>query len=888
MLLLHVTSQVGPRPSTHATAIAVSGQAASNGKDAFWQVSLVELQGTLGTGVSGLDASEAQARLMRYGSNVLSPATGSSLLLKFLNRFLNPLVLILIVASAISAFTGDVASFVIISTIVLFSVGLDFVQEQRAESAAERLRDQVALKARVRRGGVEREIAAAEIVPGDLVLLAAGNLVPADGRLVEVKDLYVNEALLTGESFPAEKQASDLAAGQADLAGASNALFMGSSIVSGTGELLIAATGSATQFGNLARSLQRQPPPTAFATGLRDFGFLIARLTVLLVLFVLLVNLVAGRPLLESFLFAMALAVGLTPELLPMVVSVTLAHGAVRMAKQQVIVKRLGAIHDLGSMDVLCSDKTGTLTEAKIELIRELDAVGTDSRGVLDLIYLNSFFETGIKSPLDDAVLGREQQDVSQWTKIDEVPFDFERRRVSVLVEGKGRRLLIVKGAPEDVLRLATRYQLDGEASLRPLDAPTVAKAGEILKDLGGEGFRVLGVAWREADPGQTRATIGDEADLVFAGFAAFLDPPKLSAKPALAALVGLGIEIKVITGDNEHVTEHVCRELDLAIKGIITGDKIEALSDEALLARVETVTLFCRVVPAQKARIVSALQRRGHVVGYLGDGINDAPSLHTADVGLSVDGAADVARDAAAMILLRPDLGILAEGVREGRRTFTNILKYVMMGTSSNFGNMFSMAGAALILPFLPMLPVQILLNNLLYDLSEIAIPMDRVDPEMVTLPRHWDMRFVRDFMLVLGPVSSAFDFLTFGLLLWGFHAGEALFQTGWFVESMATQVLVIFIIRTRGNPFKSRPHPLLAISSLLVVAAAVALPFTPVGAWFGFVPVPPLLLAVLLPMTLGYLAVVQMVKFWFYRMHPLTSASPTRRITPRGRYLA
>ncbi len=857
---------------------AISDKAGSDGKAAFWLVPLAELETTLGSGAAGLNVAEAQARLVRFGPNVLAPVTGTSLVRKFLSRFLNPLVLILIVASGISAFTGDVASFLIISAIVLLSVVLDFVQEQRAVSAAERLRDQVALTARVHRDGAEREIAAAEIVPGDLVTLAAGNLVPADGRLLEVRDLYVNEALLTGELFPAEKHAQDLTAGQVELAGATNALFMGSSIVSGTGTLLIAATGSATQFGSLARSLQRQPPPTAFASGIRDFGFLIVRLTVLLVLFVLLVNLVAGRPMLESFLFAMALAVGLTPELLPMVVSVTLAHGAVRMAKEQVIVKRLGAIHDLGSMDVLCSDKTGTLTEAKIELIRELDAAGKESRGVLDLIYLNSFFETGIKSPLDDAVLGREQLDVSQWTKIDEVPFDFERRRVSVLVEAKGRRLLVVKGAPEDVLRLATRYQLDGTPAPRTLDPPAVARAEEILKDLGREGFRVLGVAWREVGSEQGKAAIGDEDELVFAGFAAFLDPPKLSAKPALDALVGLGIEIKIITGDNEHVTEHVCRELGLAIKGTITGDEVQALSEEALLARVETVTLFCRVAPAQKARIVRALRRRGHVVGYLGDGINDAPSLHAADVGLSVDGAADVARDAAAMILLRPDLGILAEGVREGRRTFTNIMKYVMMGTSSNFGNMFSMAGAALILPFLPMLPVQVLLNNLLYDLSEIPIPMDRVDPEMVTLPRHWDMRFVRDFMLVLGPVSSAFDFLTFGILLWIFHAGQSLFQTGWFIESMATQVLVIFIIRTRGDPFRSRPHPLLATTSLLVVAVAVALPFTPLDSWFGLVPVPPVLLAVLVPMTLGYLAVVQVVKLWFYRMHPLSSALSPR----------
>jgi P-type Mg2+ transporter len=852
------------------TEVKVGSEAA-----AFWRVPLAELEGSLASGPNGLATVEVQARLERFGPNVLAPEPRSHLLLKFLGRFLNPLVLILLVASGISAATGDVASFVIIVTIVLFSVGLDFIQEQRAAAAAASLRDQVALTSHALRDGRTVEIAATLIVPGDVVLVAAGDLIPADGRLLEVKDLYVNEALLTGESFPAEKRAGEASRTGTALSDAANAAFMGSSVVSGTGTLLVVATSRSTQLGTLARDLQREPPPTAFAMGIRAFGMLIVRLTVLLVLFVLLVNVVAGRPMLEAFLFALALAVGLTPELLPMVVSVTLAHGAVRMAKQRVIVKRLSAIHDLGSMDVLCSDKTGTLTEARIELIREVDAAGSPSQGVLDLVYLNSFFETGIKSPLDEAVLARAGQDVSTWRKIDEVPFDFERRRVSVLLERDHARLLVVKGAPEDVLRLATRVQIEGEARPQPLTPEAIERANAVLRGLGREGFRVLGVASREVGPEQMHAHVGDEADLVFAGFAAFLDPPKLSAKPALDALGRLGVAVKVITGDNEHVTEHVCRELGLAIKGLLTGDELAALSDEALLARVETVSLFCRVIPAQKARIVRALRRRGHVVGYLGDGINDAPPLHAADVGLSVDGAADIAKQEAAMILQAPDLGILAEGVREGRRTFTNIMKYVMMGTSSNFGNMFSMAGASLLLPFLPMLPVQILLNNLLYDLSEIPIPMDRVDEEMVAGPRHWDMRFVRDFMLVLGPVSSAFDFLTFALLIWAFHAGQSLFQTGWFIESLATQVLVIFIIRTRGNPFRSRPHRLLAATSVLVVAVAVLLPFTAVGRWFGFVPPPLTLLAALVPLTMAYLAAVQAVKVLFYRKHKLAAAS-------------
>jgi Mg2+-importing ATPase len=646
---------------------------------------------------------------------------------------------------------------------------------------------------------------------------------------------------------------------------------MGSSVVSGTGKALIVATGRATRLGAIAHELRRAPPPTAFTLGIHDFGMLIVRLTVLLVLFVLLVNLLLERPLLESLLFALALAVGLTPELLPMIVSVTLAHGAIRMARKSVIVKRLAAIHDLGGMDVLCSDKTGTLTEARIRLIREVDPTGAESRDVLRLAYLNAAFETGLKSPLDVAIIEAEPLDLAGWTKLDEVPFDFQRRRVAVLLERDGARLLVVKGAPEDVLRLSARYQRAGEDRVRPLDAAALAAARRVFDELGSEGFRVLAVAWREVGPERDHARVDDESELTLAGFAAFLDPPKDSARPALAALTALGVAVKIVTGDNERVTEHVCRELGIAVAGVLTGPELAGLTDEALAARLAETNLFCRVTPPQKARIIRALRRRGHVVGYLGDGINDAPSLHAADVGLSVEGAVDVAKEAATMILLRHDLAVLAEGVREGRRTFANIMKYIMMGTSSNFGNMFSMAGGVLLLPFLPMLPVQILLNNLLYDVSEIAIPLDRVDAEMIARPQHWDMRFVRDLMLVLGPVSSLFDFLTFALLLWVFRADAPLFHTGWFIESLATQVLVIFVIRSRRAPWRSPPHPLLALTSLAAVAAAVAFPFTTPGAWLGFVPPPPSLLLALAAMTLLYLLLVEAVKRRFHRAHPL-----------------
>ncbi|MFZ0096478.1 MAG: magnesium-translocating P-type ATPase, partial [Pseudolabrys sp.] len=813
---------------------------------------------------------EAAARLLRYGANTLDSRQKYSFLLKVLSRFRNPLVLILLVAAVISGFTGDIASLVIISTMVLLSVLLDSVQEYRAERAAEQLKVSVALKEHVLRDGREITIRADQLVPGDVVLLAAGDMVPADGRLLEARDFFVNEGLLTGESYPTEKHVVAEGTANVDVAQAANAAFMGTSVVSGSAKLLLCATGNATQLGEISATLRHTPPPAALERGVYDFGLLIVRLTILLVLFVLLVNTFFHRPLLESFLFALALAVGLTPELLPMIVSVTLARGAMRMAKQKVIVKRLAAIHDLGSMDVLCTDKTGTLTEAKIALIRHITLSGADSERVLELAWLNSHFESGLRSPLDTAILEHGSSINAGWTKIDEVPFDFERRRVSVLLEHEGRRILIVKGAPEDVLKLSNRYELSGESDTQPFDAATLARANTQFQTLCEEGFRVLGIAWREEPASQTHVVVSDERDFVFAGYAAFLDPPKASAGTAIAALERSGVGIKIITGDNERVTQYVCAQLGIPVEGLLTGTELAALSEEALSARIEGTNLFCRVNPSQKNRIILALKRRGHVVGYLGDGINDAPSLHTADVGISVDGAVDVAKDAADIILLEHDLGVVERGVREGRRTFGNIMKYIMMGTSSNFGNMFSMAGASLILPFLPMLPIQILLNNFLYDLSEVPIPMDEVDDELLAQPRHWDIKFIRNFMLVLGSVSSIFDFLTFGLLLWVFNATEALFQTGWFMESLATQVLVIFIIRTRGSPLRSRPNPVLAGTSIAVAAVGILLPYTAIGRWFGFVPLPLPFLGALGAMVICYLALAEGVKRWFYRRFP------------------
>ncbi len=835
----------------------------------WWLQSPSQLRTARANEVGGLSSAEASARLAEFGPNIFRDRHKQALILQFFSRFKNPLVLLLLAASAISAFTGEITNFVIISIMVLFSVTLDFVQEHRAGKAAESLRHSVSVKARVMRDGQPVDLPVTEVVPDDIALLSAGDMVPADGLLIEACDLFVKQALLTGESYPIEKRPGELAADATEIQDASNAVFMGTTVISGSAKMRVIKTGTSTALGAIADTLTSRAPATAFEVGTHRFGLLIMRLTVLLVLFVLLVNAYLGKPWLESFLFAVALAVGLTPELLPMVVSVTLSRGAMHMAEKRVIVKRLAAIQNLGSMDVLCTDKTGTLTEAKIRLEQHVDPQGQPSARVLELAYLNSFFETGLKSPLDEAILAHESIDVSAWQKIDEVPFDFERRRVSVLLDKGNGRLLVVKGASEEIITLCTRFEQQGSDQQVPLDPASRARIHEQHNALEREGFRVLGIAWREVPQDHPHAVVSDESELIFAGFAGFLDPPKQSAGAALAALQDSGVTVKIVTGDSDLVTQHVCKQLNIPILGILTGKDIADMDDHALRIRVEQANLFCRVNPAQKNRVILALKARGHVVGYLGDGINDAPSLHSADVGLSVDSAVDVAKEAADMILLDQDLQVLHDGVLEGRRTFGNILKYIMMGTSSNFGNMFSMAGAALFLPFLPMLPTQILLNNILYDISEVPIPLDQVDQEELRKPRVLDMTFIRNFMWVIGPISSAFDFLTFYILLYVLKADAALFQTGWFVESLSTQVLVIFIIRTRGNPFKSRAHPVLVATSLSVALIGAILPFTSLGHYFGFVPPPAQFYFILAAMAVSYLLVVELAKRGFYSWH-------------------
>jgi Mg2+-importing ATPase len=816
----------------------------------------------------GLSSAEAAARLQALGPNELAPPRRFEAVRELLRYFANPLVLILLVASVVSAAFGQPVSAVIIALMLLLSVALNFTQAYRSQQAAARLRLQVAQTATVVRDGVEREVPVRDVVVGDVIHLKAGDLVPADGRLLSTRDLFVNEAALTGESLPREKQATAGALAAGGLGEAVTAVFRGTSVISGLGVAVIMATGPATEFGRVATSLLARPPETEFERGTRRFGFLILQVVIFLVLFVFLVNALLKRDLLETFLFSVALAVGLTPELLPMIVSVTLASGAVRMARKKVIVKQLAAIENFGSMDILCSDKTGTLTHGEITVGRHLNIMGENDEAVIRLAALNSVYQTGLRSPMDDAILKHEHPAVARHQRVDEIPFDFQRRRVSVIVRDDGRRLLITKGAPESVLPICTVLEVAGTAA--PLDTPARATADALFHRLSADGYRALAVAYRPVGD-QDAYSVADERELIFVGFAAFLDPPHEGVAETLRTLRADGIEVKIITGDNELVTRKICREVGLDAGVIVLGEDVERMSDPALGAVAERTTVFARVSPIQKNRIVRALHARGHVVGCLGDGINDAPALRSADVGISVQNAVDVARDAADIILLEKRLSVLHDGVVEGRRSFGNIMKYVLMGTSSNFGNMLSMAAASLFLPFLPMLPLQILLNNFLYDLAQVPIPSDHVDGIYMRKPKRWNIGFIRRYMLLTGPLSSVFDFATFAVMLWVFEAGPALFRTGWFVESLATQTLVIFVIRTTGPPWRSRPSRGLAWGVSACAATGALLPFTPLAPWLGFTPLPPLFFAFLVTMVLAYLGLMEAVKRWFYRHYPM-----------------
>ena len=825
----------------------------------FWRMSRESLFGAIASGIDGLSQAEAERRLAICGANQVEAAQSRPILRKIGQRVLNPLVAMLLVAAAVSGMSGDFGSFVIILAVVTLSMTLDVVQEHRAELAAEALRASVAIEADVLRDGIVASTPVAALVPGDIVRLRTGDLVPADGIVLDAHELQVNEALLTGEPFPALKTAATCDA--TSPAEATNAVFAGTSTVGGSGSILIVQTGGRTRFGAIAAALAANAPPTALEQGVRHLGFLILRLTLFLTLFVLLAHLAAHRPAMEAFLFAIALAVGLTPELLPMVMTVTLARGAQRMAKRKVIVKRLSSIHDLGAMDTLCVDKTGTLTEARITLAAHVDCDGRNNEHVLDLAQLNSTFQAGIRSPLDAAILAAGSHDTGAWIRVSEVPFDFERRCLSVLARHAGQNLLITKGAPEAVLARCTAVARD--ALVLPLDTAWNQRLAELQDSYSRDGFRLLAVGTKSLPAGQTSASLDDESELILIGFCVFADPPKQDASGAISSLTSLGVNIKIVSGDHAAVVAHLAGAVGLPAETIMTGAQIADLTDAQLAARVDDVDLFARIDPDQKRRIVVALRHRNHVVGFMGDGVNDAPAIHAAHVGLSVTGATEVARAAADMILLAPDLSVLAEGVREGRRTFANILKYVRMGTSSNFGNMLSMALASIVLPFLPLLPLQILLNNLLYDLSEIGIPFDDVDHEDVARPEAWNMRSILRFTIVMGVVSSLFDAITFTVLLKLFGADAASFQTGWFVESIATQILVIFLIRSRRAPWRAgRPNAILLATSIGALGAGIALALGPWRALFGFTGLSTTLIISIALITSLYLVAAEMAK--------------------------
>ena len=811
---------------------------------------------------AGLTTQEAQERLVRFGPNEPAAKERHSFVSDLWHAFANPLVLILVIASTVSAFTGDRVDAAIIGAIVLLSTVIDLIQSYRSQQAIERLRAEVAPTATVLRDGVWKELRRRDVAPGDIVRLSAGDLVPADARLLTARDLFVLQAALTGESLPAEKQAAAEAASTS--ADAPNMVFLGTSVVSGSATAEVVATGPRTSFGDIAARLGTRPEETAFDHGLRMFSGLLARTVFFLVLFLLVVSIARHRDPLQSLLFAVALAVGLTPEFLPMITSVTLSKGAVAMARKKVIVKHLSAIENLGSLDVLCSDKTGTLTAGTMSLDRSLGPFGGPSQRALNLAYFNSKFETGIRSPLDEVILRQPPPKIDDYAKCDEIPFDFERRRLSVVVQQQSRRVLITKGAPEGILPLLSGYELDGKVT--PIDGDSLKRIQQTGNQMNAQGFRSLAVAYVEV-PACANYSVKDERNLILAGFLTFADEPLPDAAQIVDSLKQDGVEIKVISGDNDLVTGHVCTEVGIDPGQIVTGEAMDRMTDPALAHVVEQTRVFARISPAQKNRILLALKHNGHAVGFMGDGINDAPSLHAADVGISVSSAVDVAREVADVILIEPGLRVLHDGIIEGRKAFGNVMKYLLMGTSSNFGNVFSMAGASVFLPFLPMLPTQILLNNLLYDLAQLTIPTDNVDDTYLQKPQHWDIHLIRNFMVYIGPISSIFDFLTFYVLLHFFRASEAQFHTGWFIESLATQTLVIFVIRTAKNPLHSRPSVPLLASCLAAVAIGTYLPFSPLAKMLGFTPLPLGYFAFVAVATTLYLLLVQVAKQFLLR---------------------
>jgi Mg2+-importing ATPase len=865
MDLLHRAHQ-GERPPSQTADLFALGQLATE-----------PLCQRLQSSPAGLTYEEAARRLRDLGLNLVARERTPTILQEIWGRARDPLNALLLTLAAVSYFIGDLRAAIVIVLIVLLAVGTAFVQEHRSNAAAARLRAMVKTTASVRRQpavGDFVEVPIESLVPGDIVRLSAGDMIPADLRLLEAKDLFINQSALTGEAMPAEKFCHPYQQEIKDPFDLPNMCFMGANVVSGFATGIVVRTGANTFFGQLADEIARRRVPTTFDQGINRFIWLMIRFMIVMVPAVFLINGLTKHDWLEALLFAVAVAVGLTPEMLPMIVTVNLAKGAIDMSRAKVIVKRLNAIQNFGAMNILCTDKTGTLTQDRIILKRYLDIRGEESQRVLQYAYLNSHFQSGLKNLLDIAVLQHvEMHGIlgidKGFAKIDEIPFDFSRRRLSVVVsQGPDKHILVCKGAVEEIFAVCSRYEIDGTTGR--LDESHFATAKEETIALNSDGFRVVAVAYKELDASQTVYSAADERDLILLGYIAFLDPPKESAAGAIAALAEKGVRVKILTGDNEVITRKVCREVKLDSGEILLGTRIDAMAEEELAAIAERTTVFAKLTPSQKERIVQALHRKGHVVGFLGDGINDSPALKAADVGISVDTAVDIAKESADIILLEKSLMVLQEGVTEGRKIFANITKYIKMGASSNFGNMFSVLGASIFLPFLPMAPIQVLTNNLLYDFSQTAISTDNVDEEYLASPRRWDIDNIFKFMIFIGPISSIFDYATYAMMLFVFDSwtNPSLFQTGWFVESLLTQTLIIHIIRTAKIPFvESHASPTLIGTTIIVSLVGIALPFTVAGAALAFTPLPALYWPLVASMLLSYSVLTHLVKVWFVR---------------------
>ncbi len=829
----------------------------------FWSLPADQLLQQLETTPEGLKEAEARERLQRYGPNLLKPARRSDTLALFFGQFKSPIILILILAAGLSFVLQDPVDALIILGIVLVSGLLGYGQERGAANAIKKLLAVVQIKATVWRDGVPKELPVEEIVPGDIIQLTAGDIIPGDGVLLQSKDLFIDEATLTGETYPVEKIAAVLAP-ETPLAKRTNTLFMGTHVVSGSARALVVQTGIETEFGRISERLKLRPPETEFEQGVRRFGYLLMEVTLILVIAIFAINVYLARPVLEAFLFSLALAVGLTPQLLPAIISINLAHGAKKMAQAKVIVKRLSSIENFGSMNVLCSDKTGTLTEGLVKVHSALDWEGRDNEKVLLYAFLNAYYETGFTNPIDQAIRTFRTFDLSGFQKLDEVPYDFIRKRLSILVSQGEKHLIITKGALSNVLAACSRAETSS-GTLVELSRVR-EQIDQHFKEFSSQGFRMLGVAYREWEP-NLALTKDSESGLIFLGFLVLFDPPKSGIVETIRNLKSLGVSLKIITGDNHLVAATIGQEMGLSNFNLITGPELQMTSGRALLQKVNEVDIFAEVEPNQKERVILALRKAGNVVGYMGDGINDVSALHAADVAISVDQAVDVAKEAADIVLLEKDLKVLTQGIAEGRSTFANTLKYVFMATSANFGNMFSMAGASLFLPFLPLLPKQILLTNLLTDFPELTIATDRVDPEMVEKPRRWNIRFIRNFMITFGLISSIFDYLTFGVLIFLLKAQPEQFRSGWFIESVISASLIVLVIRTRQPFFKSQPSKYLTMATLLVTGVTLIFPFTPLGKLFGFMPLPIYFLLLLAGIMGMYIFSAEVAKRIFYR---------------------